>query len=371
MKTETFLASDMRQAMALVRKKLGNDAVIIASRRVGDQTEITAAAESTLAATASTTPAPAEPRQQDMAPVIRNIQEELGRLRTLFEGELAQLSWREMGRLQPNRLALITRFEQGGIDQALATQLVEQCLPCVDLEQGWSKALGLLGRRLKPYGKDILEEGGVVALLGSTGVGKTTTAAKIAAQFALRHGRKQVAFVSTDRFKVGGQEQLVSFGGILGVPVQIATDAEEMKRTLDSLSERKLVLIDTAGMSQRDMALADQFKALEIDAPIESLLVLSATARAGIIEETIKGFAPMHCAGAILTKLDEADGLGSLLSSVVRHELPLAFVSNGQRVPDDLHPPAPKDLLSDIIRNYRLALKKPATTAVPLRQVVV
>jgi len=369
MKTETFLASDMRQAMALVRKALGNDAVIVASRRVGDQTEITAAGESSMKAAA--TPPPAQQRNE-MAPVIKNIQEELGRLRTLFEGELAQLSWREMGRLQPNRVALITRFEQGGVDHDLAAALVDQCLPCSDLEQGWSKALGLLGRNLKPMDHNLLEQGGVIALLGSTGVGKTTTAAKIAAQFALRHGRKQVAFVSTDRFKVGGQEQLVSFGSILGVPVQIATTAEEMKRTLDSLSERRLVVIDTAGMSQRDLALAEQFKALEIDAPIQPLLVLPATARAGIIEETIKSFARMHCKGAILTKLDEADALGPLLSSVVRHDLPLAFVSNGQQVPDDLHAPQPKDLLADIIRRYRLALKKPAPAATqPLRQLAV
>jgi flagellar biosynthesis protein FlhF len=354
----------MRQAMALVRQALGDDAMIISSRRVGGQTEIKATRETLSAAEAKklqdAPSAPVEEKRADMSPVITGIQEEIGRLRMLFEGELAQLNWREMGRHQPNRLALISRFEAAGIDRVQAATVVDQILPCNELEQGWSKALGLLGKKIKIYQKDILDKGGVFAMVGSTGVGKTTTAAKIAARFALRHGRKHVAFVSTDRSKVGGQEQLVSFGSILGVPVQIATTPEEMRRTLDSLSERKLVIIDTAGMSQRDMALADQFAALTIDAPIEPLLVLPATARPGIIEETIKAFSRIRIAGSILTKLDECDGVGPLLSSVVRHGLPLAFATDGQQVPDDLHRVEPKVLLAEIIKSWRQSLRKPA-----------
>jgi flagellar biosynthesis protein FlhF len=357
-KAETFIASDMRLAMALVRQSLGNDAVIIASRRVGDSTEITAARDMQAVADArQQTASGAAPKeaaaQPEITPVIRDIQEELGRLRMLFEGELAQLSWREAGRQQPNRNALVSRLEQGGIDRDLAMTLVDQILPCADLEQGWSKVLGLLGRRIPLLRKDLLAEGGVVALLGSTGVGKTTTAAKLAAAFALRHGRKHVAFVSTDRFKVGGQEQLVSFGSILGVPVQIAANVEEMKRTLDALSERKLVIIDTAGMSQRDMSLADQFAMLDVEASIQPLLVLPATARPQIIEETIRAFTRVNTAGAILTKMDECDSIGPLLSCVLRHNLPLTWVTDGQQVPDDLHPAEPKELLADVIRHYR------------------
>lgn len=362
-KAETFVASDMRQAMALVRQALGNDAMILSTKRVGGQTEIKAVAETVTPAEArKIQAAPAQPvaeKQAELSPVISGIQEEIGRLRMMFESELAQLSWREQGRHQPNRHALISRFEAAGVDRIQAAALVDPILPCADLEQGWSKALGLLGKKIKTYPKDILETGGIFALVGSTGVGKTTTAAKIAARFALRHGRKHVAFVSTDRAKVGGQEQLVSFGSILGVPVQIATTREEMKRTLDSLSERKLVIIDTAGTSQRDMALADQFSALSIDAPIEPLLVLPATARASLIEETIKAFARVNVAGAIMTKLDECDGVGPLLSCIVRHGLPLAFSTDGQQVPDDLHHIEPKMLLADIIKTWRQSLRKP------------
>lgn len=362
-KAETFVASDMRQAMALVRQALGENAMILSTKRANGQTEIIAVGESVSPAEAKklqAAPPPAANREpSELSPVINSIQEEIGRLRMMFEGELAQLSWREQGRHQPNRHALIARFEAAGIDRTQAAALVDPILPCNDLEQGWSKALGLLGKKIKTYPKDILDTGGIFAMVGSTGVGKTTTAAKIAARFALRHGRKHVAFVSTDRSKVGGQEQLVSFGSILGVPVQIATTAEEMKRTLDSLSERKLVIIDTAGTSQRDMALADQFSALSIDAPIEPLLVLSATARPSLVEETIKAFARVRVSGAIMTKLDECDGVGPLLSCVVRHGLPLAFTTDGQQVPDDLHGIEPKTLLADIIKTWRQSLRKP------------
>jgi flagellar biosynthesis protein FlhF len=337
--------------------------MILSTKRVGGQTEITAVGETVTPAEAKklqAAPAPAQAdKPNELSPVISSIQEELGRLRMMFEGELAQLSWRESGRHQPNRHALISRFEASGIDRTQAAALVDQVLPCNDLEQGWSKALGLLGKKIKLYPKDIMQHGGIFAMVGSTGVGKTTTAAKIAARFALRHGRKHVAFVSTDRAKVGGQEQLVSFGSILGVPVQIATTADEMKRTLESLSERKLVIIDTAGMSQRDMSLADQFGALSIDAPIEPLLVLPATARGGIIEETIKAFSRVNINGVIMTKLDECDGIGPLLSCVVRHGLPLAFSTDGQQVPDDLSNVEPKVLLADIIKTWRQSLRKP------------
>jgi len=119
------------------------------------------------------------------------------------------------------------------------------------------------------------------------------------------------------------------------------------------------VIIDTAGTSQRDMALVDQFSALSIDAPIEPLLVLPATARASLIEETIKAFARVNVAGAIMTKLDECDGVGPLLSCIVRHGLPLAFSTDGQQVPDDLHHVEPKMLLADIIKTWRQSLRKP------------
>ncbi|MES2626301.1 MAG: flagellar biosynthesis protein FlhF [Pseudomonadota bacterium] len=361
MRVEKFTGSDMRQAMANVREALGSDAVIISSKRVNDMTEITAAMnydpkvpESVrmVAEIRSDKYVPVPPKE-DMTPAIVEIQDELGRLRQLFEGELAQLAWRDMSKRQPNRFALIQRLEMCGIKRTLAEKMVDRVLPCDNLEQGWRKTLGMIGGSITTYKPDILEEGGVIALLGSTGVGKTITAAKLAARFALRHGRRQVAFISTDKYKVGGQEQLVSFGSILGIPVQMVANAEEMQRTLESLSERKLVIIDTAGMSQRDMSLADQFQTLSAVSRIQPMLVLPATARESIINETIKAFSKVNLAAAIITKTDEGDALGPILSCVLEHNLPLSFITNGQKVPEDLHVAEPKLLLAEIIRSYK------------------
>jgi flagellar biosynthesis protein FlhF len=343
--------------------------VILSSRRVGDLTEITAAREYDAVQDAPKLPKARaqaektgrfdEPAASDLTPTISEIQGELGRLRKLFEGELAQLAWRDMSRNEPHRFALLNRLEQASIDRALATALVDAALPCDDLEAAWRKVLGQLGNRIQAWDHDLMASGGVVALLGSTGVGKTITAAKLAARFAQRHGRRHVAFISTDRYKIGGQEQLVSFGSILGVTVQLASTAADLQRTLDSLSERRLVIIDTAGMSQRDLSLADQFGMLGAAGRIKPLLVLPATARAGIIDETIAAFSRLPPAAAILTKLDEGDGMGPLLSSVIRHKLPLAFTTHGQKVPDDLSAAVPQQLLADVIRTYKQSQRVP------------
>lgn len=363
MKVDKFTGSDMREAMAAVRAALGKDAMIISSRRVNDLTEITAALEFDPSEPAhgkaleKLKRVQANPHMEELSPGIVQIQGELGRLRKLFEGELAQLSWRDQNQRQPNRQALITRLEMAGIGREFAAGIVDAVLPCDDIEQAWRKTLGYLGAGINTLKTDILEDGGVIALMGSTGVGKTITAAKLAARFALKHGRKHVAFISTDKYKIGGQEQLVSLGGILGIPVQLAANADQMQRTLDSLSQRKLVIIDTAGMSQRDMSLADQFDTLNSSEQIKALLVLPATARESILHETIRAFSRRDLAGTIITKLDECDAIGPVLSCILQHQLPLAFTTNGQKIPDDLQRAEPKALLADVIRSYKQQLK--------------
>jgi flagellar biosynthesis protein FlhF len=362
MHVEKFTGSDMRQAMQKVRSALGNDAVILATRRVDDMTEITASRDyvpEIHGDAKAVTERAVFGSNTDLSPIIEDMQNEIGKLRKLFEGELAQLAWRDMSRNQPSRYALINRLEMAGIERNLAGSLVDHILPCDDVESGWRKTLGFLGSRIKSWDEDLMRDGGVIALVGSTGVGKTTTAAKIAARFAASHGRKNVAFISTDNNKVGGQEQLVSFGGILGIPVQFASTHEEMQRTLDSLASRKLVVIDTAGMSQRDHSLHEQMALLSHEErAIKPLLVLPATAQAGILDETISAYSRFKPAAAILTKLDECSGIGPVLSGIIRTQTMLAFTTNGQRVPEDLHPVVAQALLAEIIRTYKQAQRR-------------
>jgi flagellar biosynthesis protein FlhF len=177
-----------------------------------------------------------------------------------------------------------------------------------------------------------------VALVGATGVGKTTTIAKLAARYALRHGRERVALVTTDSYRIAAHEQLRTYGRILGIPVRIANNREELTESLKLLSDKDLVLIDTAGMSQRDVRLSQQFSLVEEAAPaIKTYLVLSTTTHRAGLTEVVKTFGKVKLDGCILTKLDETTSLGGAISTLAEHKLPVAYVSDGQRVPEDIH----------------------------------
>jgi flagellar biosynthesis protein FlhF len=242
---------------------------------------------------------------------------------------------------------LLRRLSGLGLTAGLCRSLAEQVGPAADEDQAWRRALGLLAHRLPVTDDDILNTGGVVALVGSTGVGKTTTVAKLAARYALRHGQRSVALVTTDCYRIGAHEQLFTYGRILGVPVQAVASHDELQTTLASHADKRLVLIDTAGMSQRDVRLAEQFATLRDSGfPLHTYLVMTATTQASVLEEAVRAFGAAALSGCILTKLDEAANLGGVLSVVAKHQLPLAYVGDGQRVPEDLHPARAHNLVN-------------------------
>jgi len=229
-----------------------------------------------------------------------------------------------------------------GLSPHLCQQIADSVSEDVDFDHAWRHGLGLLSHRLAVTDDDILTEGGVVALVGPTGVGKTTTIAKLAARYALRHGPNRVALVSTDSYRIGAHEQLRIYGRILNVPVCLATNEEELRNMLEDLRDKQLVLIDTAGMSQRDLRLSKQLALLSDSAvagiPIKSYLVLSATSSVNSLNQIVQAFHAVQPQGCILTKLDESVSLGAALSAVIEHKLPVAYTSNGQRVPEDIQP---------------------------------
>lgn len=185
---------------------------------------------------------------------------------------------------------------------------------------------------------DIVDQGGIYALVGPTGVGKTTTAAKLAARCVLRHGARKLALVTTDGYRIGAHEQLRIYGRILGVPVLLARDAKDLRATLHDLRHTHMVLIDTMGMSQRDRMVGEQV-AMFRDSDVRTLLLLAATGRGDTLDDVVRAYSGLGLAGCILTKVDEAASLAASLDVVIRHELRLYYVSNGQRVPEDLHLP--------------------------------
>ena len=185
---------------------------------------------------------------------------------------------------------------------------------------------------------DILMQGGAIALLGPTGVGKTTTIAKLAAQFAMKYGADQVALITTDTYRIGAHEQLATYGKIMGCSVRVAKDADELSEMLYQFREKRLVLIDTAGMGQRDVRLSEQLDTLMRNSRvnIQSYLVISSTSQRRVIEEAIEHFKRIALSGCILTKVDESIGLGEVLSVTMQHALPITYVTTGQRVPEDI-----------------------------------
>jgi flagellar biosynthesis protein FlhF len=183
----------------------------------------------------------------------------------------------------------------------------------------------------------------VFAFLGPTGVGKTTTIAKIAARFVLRHGVDAIGLVSTDTYRIGARQQLSNYARILRAPLHVAETSDELRRILDGFQSKKLVLIDTAGMSQRDVRLTSQFATLRVESHrIEPVLVLSAGADRGCLAEALRVFQSANPESLVITKLDEAAALGGVLSLAIRAGLPISYLSDGQRVPEDLHLAAPK-----------------------------
>jgi flagellar biosynthesis protein FlhF len=154
----------------------------------------------------------------------------------------------------------------------------------------------------------------------------------------MRHGNANLALVSTDGYRIGARDQLSSYAHLLGVPMHAANSGRDLSRILDRLKSKKLVLIDTAGMGPRDVRLTDQLAALRSGAPsARVLLALPAQGDGHALEQTVRSFAPAGPSACILTKVDEAASLGAVLSATLRHRLKIAYLCNGQRVPDDLH----------------------------------
>jgi flagellar biosynthesis protein FlhF len=246
-----------------------------------------------------------------------------------------------------------------GMGQDLCSELVAQLPGKLELAEAHRLALALIARRIAVVDEKWMETGGVVAMVGPTGVGKTTLIAKLAARWVMQHGPRSIALISADAVRIGAQEQVHTLGRLLGVPAYAIAGVHELPDMLDHLADRRLVLIDTAGLSQRDERLPGELEMLAgASARLETTLVLSAAAQAGAIEESMHRFAAAEPSSCVLTKLDEATSLGGAVSALIRTGLPLAYLSDGQRVPEDLNPARAHQLIA---RAVELSRKSGAT----------
>ena len=302
----------------------------------------------------------------DTDPTIVAMRRELATMRQLMERQMEQLSLERL-RGSPARAAAFETLLGLGCDTAIAQMVAADLDPRIAPSEIQQPMLDGLMRALTIARNEPIEDGGVIALVGPTGAGKTTTAAKLAARFAARHRARDVALVSIDRERTGAREQLHALGRRLGVTVCDADNSDGLGRSLEQLSDYPLVLVDTAGYGVRDRALLRQILWLRSSSRLRSLLVLPANAHPHDLTEIARRYRPAAPEGVVLTKLDESGRLGAALSVLAQQQLPLAYTCSGQLVPEDLEA-ASAETLADLLgrqANERRAAEKLALEKSP------
>ena len=382
MKIKRYLDQDMRHVLRRVREDQGPDAVILSNRRIDDGIEVIAAvdydealirhalgvdgdekqamrpdalaeiAEDDVAATAVASQSKADVISANLVPTpaagdtaIEDMQNEITSLRGLLETQLSALVWKDTARRSPVRAQVLRNLARIGLAPDIANIVVDRLEPIDDIRSLWNAPLAALAKLIPVRDDSLLSDGGVFALMGPSGVGKTTTIAKIAARYAMNNWPDDIALVSTDAFRVGAREHLQAFANIIGAKVYAASSSSELSETLDRVKDKKLVLIDTEGRSPRDRQLANRLAAYgQNQERIKFYLTLSAATQEAGLDEAVREFDKVPLEGCIVTKVDEAAQLGCVISTLIRHGLRATWFSDGQRIPEDLHAASGKKL---------------------------
>ncbi|MBC7984056.1 MAG: flagellar biosynthesis protein FlhF, partial [Candidatus Obscuribacterales bacterium] len=350
MKIRRYLAKDMRQALSQVREQQGPDAVIMSSRRLDDGVEVVAAIDFDVEEAISQTvvessddeahdfanvPRRSNAKQGESAAnanVSKGVSDEINALRRMLETQLASLAWNDLSRRAPIHTEVLKELTQFGVTPDLAAELVSQLPARAQLHEAQRMALALWARRIPTIEERWMDQGGTVAMVGPTGVGKTTTLGKLAARWVLRHGTRDIVLISADSVRIGAQDQVQTIGRLLGVPTLIIDRVSELPALLTQWEHRRLVLIDTPGFSPRDPALVPELAALSVASlRLETSLILAASVQAGVNQESLQRFQAAQPKSCVLTKVDEAVSLGGILSAITHAQLPIAYLGEGQR----------------------------------------
>jgi len=384
MTMKKFLAKTTRQALMQVKEELGEDATIISNRSINGWTEILARSESitlpgsklldstimseqqaekalqakrvqetvdllngksipkTIAPKASSSVEVMAIQEQPVEiinhPQIQGMLKEMREMRNQFQAQLETLSNSTL-EFSPNKRDLMSQFLSAGFNLDLAKRVISKLPSDFSAKEAKPWAMNLLAKNMQVLENEaeIMNQHGIYALLGPTGVGKTTTIAKIASRFVLKHGNQDIALISTDTYRIGGHEQLRIYGKILGVEVFAAKDAQELQQTLEKLQDKKLILIDMAGLSQKDKMVNSQLDMLcEASHDIKKIICLNASGTLDTLNNVSKAFAGRGLDGCIITKADEAIGLGGVINVILQNKLKVLYLTNGQRVPEDI-----------------------------------
>lgn len=411
MKVRRYVAATSREAMRKVKNDLGGEAVILSNRKISGGVEIMALADSEMTnlvgahqpdqfrekdenprellspePVAARSPSADESsaafvyaahtaqegagKQKDRQSAIdsplpksipenivtedfvRSLMNEIHTMRSTLEEQLAAVAWGNATQRRPEKMKMLGTLLNAGFSPLLSRRLVDKLSEGLTYMQSLKQALSALEFNLQTTASDeMIQKGGVYTLLGATGVGKTTTIAKIAARSVIRHGADKVALLTTDSYRIGGHEQLRIYGRLLGLSVRNIQDADDLQLTLSELKNKHIVLIDTIGMSHRDQMVAEQIAMFaRTGANIKKILVVSATSSGSTLDEIISTYSKYGIHGCVITKLDEAASMGAALDAVIRRKLILHYVTDGQKVPEDIHPANGRNLLREIFR---------------------
>ena len=293
-------------------------------------------------------PTPSITAQAESSPKVEKLLSEISEVKHLLQSHVAGSFWGNIAQENTQITEVVKHLLNSGFSPKLVTEIAQNLPENLSVLHLLKNAREQVKCMLKTsHAFDIFDRGGVFAFIGPTGVGKTTTVAKIAARCVLRYGRNQVALLTTDTYRIGAQEQLKTFAKILGLSVTAVRDSEDLAAKIKDFSNRKIILLDTAGVSQRDALMVEQSHLLEHgSSKARRILVMSSTTDLRTQEEVINlhNQAMQNTNGekldsVIITKIDEAAHLAPVIDSVIRHDLSILFVSNGQRVPEDLSQP--------------------------------
>ncbi len=378
MKVRRYLAATSREALRKVKADLGAEAIILSNRKIASGVEIVALSDSDISGLVDANQSNhlennkkdksdyddinsdhvvAVDKAQSLSPntaeqlakqipesvvsdeFVHGLMKEIHAMKCTLEEQLATVAWGNNTRRSPEKMKVLRTLLDVGFSPLLSRRLVDKLSEGLSYAQSMKQAVSALAFNLHTASDDeMVTKGGVYALVGATGVGKTTTIAKLAARCVIRHGTEKIALLTTDSYRIGGHEQLRIYGRILGLPVKNIQDSNDLQLTLSELRSKHIVLIDTVGMSHRDQMVAEQIATLSnASADIKKVLVMSAGSSDRTLDEIVTVYRKYNIDGCIVTKVDEAASLGVVLDAIIRRKLVLHYVTNGQKVPEDIH----------------------------------
>lgn len=378
MKIRRFFAPDMRSAINKVREEIGEDAVILSNRRVDNGVEIVAAVdydESAISDSASERSSTIVGRESDFRPgfsseypqeqpaplnkrglvhdvdAIFDVKKDISDIKDILRMQHANLSWSNAERTTPEKTRLLLEMTSFGMSPRLIRDIVAQVPQSDSYESCVKYAFGVLSKMLVPHEGEIMNDGGVYAIVGPSGSGKTTTIAKLAARFAIRNGSASVAIVSMDDIRIGAYDQMLTYSRILSIPLHAVQTREELMAILRALSGFKLVLIDTPGIGIKDFADQSGFESLRHNLDgISCLLTLPANLQSSIMGRAIELFSGVGANACILTKTDDTMSAGEVVSELAINKMPVAFITDGQMIPENIDTVTPRQMLMWMIK---------------------